>query len=99
MRSDTDVGIFRVVLFCGRAKTGGAQSLVSDFDTPAYKIVSFRAGIEQENWQLTVFIDNMFDELIIYDYGGTMKLDLYDGAPFSTVGRPRTIGVSLRFNF
>ncbi|MBW2366416.1 MAG: TonB-dependent receptor [Deltaproteobacteria bacterium] len=74
-----------------------AESLLSDFDTPAYEIVNFRAGIEQENWQLTVFVDNMFDEHIIYDYGA--EVDLYDGAPQSTVGRPRTIGVSLRFAF
>ena len=54
-----------------------ALNLSSDFDTPEYEIVNVRAGIEQENWQLTVFVDNMLDEHIKYMYGGELATDLF----------------------
>jgi len=73
-------------------------TLGSDIDTPAYEIVNFRVGIEKENWQLTLFVDNMFDEKVAYWYLPDTT-DLYSGASTSAYGSPRTIGVSLRFNF
>ncbi len=81
--------------------TGSARALFlsSGIKTPSYEVVNFSAGIEKENWQLTVFVNNVFDEHIIYDFGGTQTTDLFNDVPLSIVGRPRTIGVSLRFNF
>jgi len=80
--------------------TGDAHALLTaDHFTPSYQIVNFRAGVERENWQLTVFVNNMFDEYIMYWDGGTYDTDLYIGTSVNTVGRPRTIGVSFKYNF
>ena len=75
-----------------------ANDLGSDVKIPAYEIVNFRAGIERENWQLTLFVDNMLDEQInLGNVTGTA--DLYSGNPINVYGRSRTIGVTLKYSF
>ncbi|MBW2366587.1 MAG: TonB-dependent receptor [Deltaproteobacteria bacterium] len=75
-----------------------ANGLGSDVEIPAYEIVNFRAGVERENWQLTVFVDNALDEQInLGNVTGTT--DLFSGDSINVYGYPRTIGVSLKFNF
>jgi len=92
-----------IIGFCRAAYSyaGDAQAvfLNSGLTTPSYQIVNFRAGIEEKNWQLAVFANNIFDEYLYYQkaYAGA---DLYDGtATLNSVGRPKTIGISLKYNF
>ena len=75
-----------------------ANDLGSDVEIPEYEIVNIRAGVERENWQVAVFVNNVFDEQIsLGNVEGTQ--DLYSLDPVNVYGRPRTIGVNLKFNF
>jgi len=85
--------------YCSDAK---AQTLGYPFETPSYQFVDFKAGIEQNSWQITFFVNNLFDEAIIYERGYTPDPDIYTGSLDDldqTFSRPRTIGVTFRYNF
>jgi iron complex outermembrane receptor protein len=59
----------------------------------SYSTIDLQAGIETENWTLSVFIDNLTDE----------EAQLFFNNRFAqqrlSVNQPRTIGLNLRFNF
>ncbi len=59
----------------------------------SYNIGSLRAGIEADQWQLTVFVDNLWDER------ADLFLDTLLGDVRANVNRPRTIGVNVRAQF
>jgi iron complex outermembrane receptor protein len=67
-----------------------------DPELPAYSLVNLRAGITRESWELTVFLNNVFDERAL------LALDRERGTR-ARVGYltnpPRTGGVTLRFNY
>jgi len=75
-----------------------ANGLGSVIEIPAYEIVNFRAGVERENLQLTVFVNNALDEQInLGNVAGTT--DLFSGDLVNVYGSPMTIGVSLKYSF
>jgi len=63
---------------------------------PAYSIVNLRAGYQRPGWQLSVYLNNVFDEIAF------LALDRERGLR-ARVGyltnQPRTAGVSLRFDY
>jgi iron complex outermembrane receptor protein len=65
-------------------------------ELPAYSIVNVRAGVTRESWEVAVFLNNVTDERAL------LALDRERGAR-ARVGyltnQPRTVGVSLRFNY
>ncbi|HXF96919.1 MAG TPA: TonB-dependent receptor, partial [Gemmatimonadales bacterium] len=65
-------------------------------ELPAYNIVNLRAGLIRESWELSVFLNNVTDELAF------LALDRERGTR-ARVGyltnQPRTGGVALRFNY
>ncbi|MBW2368384.1 MAG: TonB-dependent receptor [Deltaproteobacteria bacterium] len=65
---------------------------------PSYDIVNARLGIETDRWSISVFADNLFDEFIIHRYAERLPTAT-DPATSYVIGRPRTIGLNLRFNF
>ena len=63
---------------------------------PAYSIVNLRAGFSRQSWQLSVYLNNVLDETAL------LALDRERGLR-ARVGyltnQPRTVGVSLRFDY
>ncbi|MBW2369643.1 MAG: TonB-dependent receptor [Deltaproteobacteria bacterium] len=80
----------------GDAITWLEPSLVSTI--PAYDVVSTRLGIETDRWSLALFVDNLFDEFIIYKDSVNVQPPSNPLREYS-MGRPRTIGINLKFNF
>jgi hypothetical protein len=61
--------------------------------TDAYTNLKLTLGVEGYNWGLTFTADNLQNkrqEIAVYDFYGDQ---------YTTLGRPKTIGVNLRFNF
>ena len=62
-----------------------------------YAIVDLRAGVEADNWEVSLFVENVFDERAITHIfeDGTFRLD--PGQNF--LEKPRTLGVMLSKDF
>jgi iron complex outermembrane receptor protein len=85
--------------FVSNLPFGGATGLdatVLDLELDAYTIVNLNAGVEGENWGLTVFVNNVTDENanLAFDRerGGRARLAFH-------TNQPRTVGVTLRRSF
>lgn len=64
-----------------------------------YTKVDLRLGVEHENWALSIFADNVFDEDINFGTrNGATAIDVVTGDLSFRQGPPRTIGVNLRLN-
>jgi len=72
--------------------------LVNPITVESYNIVDARIGIESDRWGVTLFVDNLTDEFITLDKSREEPPTPWVGQ-YWTVGRPRTIGVNVRFNF
>jgi len=63
---------------------------------PAYNLVNVRAGVRRQSWELSVYLNNVLDEI------AWLGLDRERGTR-ARVGyltnQPRTVGVSLRFDY
>jgi len=71
--------------------------LINPITVESYQIVNARWGIEAERWSAALFVNNLMDEFITYDKARPGD-DFWVGQVW-TVGRPRTIGVTVRFNW
>jgi len=71
------------------------------FDSmPSYTVWNLTTGLEREQWSLFAYVDNVFDEKYIVA-SSTFELGPVDD-PISRqhyYGRPRTFGVSVRYDF
>jgi len=72
--------------------------LVNPIIVESYNIVNARLGIESDRWGVTLFAENLFDEFITLDKSREEPPTPWVGTTWA-VGRPRTIGISVRFNF
>ncbi|MFK5894363.1 MAG: TonB-dependent receptor [Pseudomonadota bacterium] len=64
----------------------------------SYSIANFRIGAELENTTISLYINNLTDE--IADFGNKPPLALdTPGLKRSSINRPRTIGVEMRYYF
>jgi iron complex outermembrane receptor protein len=74
----------------------GLELTEVDLELDPYTIVNFNAGVEGENWGLTLFVNNAFDENanLAFDRerGGRARLGFH-------TTQPRTVGVTLRRSF
>ena len=67
----------------------------------AYTLVNLSTGIEKDNWTLSLFVNNLFDERAVVNsadpgYGGLPNLERPPGHAWTTTtNRPRFFG--LRF--
>jgi iron complex outermembrane receptor protein len=65
-------------------------------ELPAYSIVNLRVGLTRQSWQLSLYLNNVLDEIAF------LALDRERGTR-ARVGyltnQPRTVGVSLRFDY
>ena len=68
------------------------------------KFASLRAGMSLKGWDLSLFVDNLFDTRTITNYLSSV-VDPYYGGPGNPPGpmftnftyRPRTIGITASF--
>jgi outer membrane receptor protein involved in Fe transport len=65
---------------------GPARATLMD----GYTLVSARIGVRKDNWTLSLFGTNLTDEHVVNNV---------NGLAYETVGRPRTIGVSIAADF
>jgi iron complex outermembrane receptor protein len=104
-RSTFDVAAMPAFFQAAASYTGSRWNDLEVTNVPArqnmdsYTLVNLSAGIEKENWTLTFFVNNLFDEraeIDIFDpgYGGLPNLERPPGHAWTTVtNRPRTFGI------
>jgi iron complex outermembrane recepter protein len=83
----------------GDYRRNGPRSFTLDFPglrSEAHDFVGLRAGLRTDSWQLTAFVDNLFNERQPEDI-----FSLFNGAVDMArqPNRPRTYGVEARFDF
>ena len=78
----------------GGAPPGASTTL--DLELDPYTIVNFNAGVQNEEWGLTFFVNNAFDENANLGFdrerGGRARLAFH-------TNQPRTVGVTVRRAF
>lgn len=91
-------GIVNMNSFAGDTIGGPLTQAIFTFDPelPAYSLVNLRAGLTGDTWEVAVFLNNVTDERAF------LALDRERGTR-ARVGyltnQPRTLGVSLRFDY
>jgi iron complex outermembrane receptor protein len=74
----------------------GAEVTTVDLELDAYTLINLNAGIQNDDWGLTFFVNNVADENVNLSFdrerGGRARL------AFAT-NQPRTIGITVRRNF
>jgi len=91
-------GIVNMNSFAGDTIGGPLTQATFTFDPklPSYSLMNLRAGLTRDTWQVAVFLNNVTDERAF------LALDRERGLR-ARVGyltnQPRTMGVSLRFNY
>ena len=83
----------------GDYRRNGPRSFTLDFPglrSESHDFVGLRAGLRTDSWQLTAFVDNLFNERQPEDI-----FSLFNGAVDMArqPNRPRTYGVEARFDF
>jgi len=104
-RSNFEVASMPSFFQAAVAYTGARWNDLDTLNVPArqemddYTLVNLSAGIEKDNWTLTFFINNAFDERAEIDivdpgYGGLPNLQRPPGHAWTTVtNRPRSFGI------
>jgi outer membrane receptor protein involved in Fe transport len=88
--------------YTGRRFTGFRPFLVNGApnsiynNLPPYDLVNLRVGINQEQWRLSLFVDNLFDERPIMQQ---QNLTSPPPATLRVTSRPRTFGATINRNF
>jgi len=87
-------GVFAHGLTFGNLNGSEVTSL--DLELPSYDVVNLNVGFEAENWDVTFYVSNLFDEnaLLSFDRerGGRARLA-------HRTNQPRTIGLTYRRNY
>lgn len=93
--SEWDLSVSADVSYIGKSSTEGNNRNEFNRIIGDYTLVNFRASlVNEEKWNFTLYIDNVFDELAVVDIiADTQNPDDY------TVVRPRTVGLRARFDF
>jgi iron complex outermembrane recepter protein len=95
---DQDLGTLDLLSF--GANTIGAPLTQSTFtydpELPAYDLVNIRGGLRRNNWDVALYLNNVFDERAL------LSLDRERGT-LARIGfltnQPRTFGISTRVDF
>ncbi len=74
---------------------GGLGTSFANTKVDGYGITNLRLGIGSDNWRVTAFARNLFDE----EYVGEVILAPEFGGGFVTPGNARTAGVEIQFMF
>ncbi|MCP4045971.1 MAG: TonB-dependent receptor, partial [Gammaproteobacteria bacterium] len=104
-RSNFDMGSLPGFFQASVAYTGARWNDLDTLNVPArkemdsYTLLNLSAGIEKDNWTLSLYINNLLDERAEIDigdpgYGGLSNLPRPPGHVWTTMtNRPRTIGI------
>jgi len=104
-RSNFDLGSMPAFFQAAASYTGKRWNDLDTLNVPArqqmdaYSLVNLSAGIEEESWTLSAYINNAFDERAELDigdpgYGGLSNLDRPPGHAWTTATtRPRSFGI------
>jgi outer membrane receptor protein involved in Fe transport len=104
-RSNFDVGSVPSFFQAAVAYTGSRWNDLDTLNVPArqkmedYTLVNLSGGIEKDNWTLSVYVNNLFDERAEIDisdpgYGGLSNLQRPPGHNWTTLTtRPRSFGI------
>lgn len=65
---------------------------------PAYGLVNGRVGVNYNDWEIALFVDNVLDEAANLSDIPPLALE-YPGRPRIVTNRPRTVGLEGRFKF
>ncbi len=65
---------------------------------PSYAQVNTRFGLRNDQYAITLFVDNLFNEDAVYSDNRTLAAEA-GGRPRIVRNRPRTIGIDFRANF
>jgi hypothetical protein len=71
------------------------DQLTRDLKIPSYELLGARLGVTAEDWEITLFAENLNDEFVATNRLATD--DSVAGMPQWTVMRPRTIGLNVRY--
>jgi iron complex outermembrane receptor protein len=95
---DQDLGTLNLLSF--EENTIGAPLTQSTFTydpkLPAYDVLNFRVGLRRDNWDVSVFLNNVTDERALLSFDQERGTRARIG--FLT-NQPRTFGFTARFNF
>jgi iron complex outermembrane receptor protein len=96
--ADPDLGTLDLTSFGDLAIGGPLTQTTFRYDPilPAYSILNLRAGLRRSQWDVAVYANNLTDE------NARLSFDRERGTRariFYLVNQPRTIGVTLGFNF
>jgi len=65
---------------------------------PSYSLVNLKAGVEVDKWEVSLFLDNVFDEQANLSDVPSQAIEL-PGRPRIAINRPRSVGVDARVKF
>jgi iron complex outermembrane receptor protein len=65
---------------------------------PSYSLVNLKAGVDVRAWELSLFVDNLFDQQANLADVPSQAIEL-PGRPRIAINRPRTLGVDARTRF
>jgi iron complex outermembrane receptor protein len=96
--ADPDLGTLDLLSFGANTIGGPLTQATLHYDPilPAYNLLNLRVGMRRENWDLALYANNLTDE------NARLGFDRERGTRariFYLVNQPRTIGVTLGFNF
>jgi iron complex outermembrane receptor protein len=86
------------VFSAGRPFAGmtGDEIYTAETELDSYDLVNFSAGLNYASWDVTVYVNNLTDELVLLSFdkerGGTARVG-------HRVNQPRTYGLTARYNF
>ncbi|MGB8603297.1 MAG: TonB-dependent receptor, partial [Rhizomicrobium sp.] len=74
------------------------KSAYSRFFMPAYGTVDLRAGVEYQDWKISLYAKNVFDQ-VGFTYGQSRNVATRSGNYDASIIAPRTVGLSVTRNF
>lgn len=82
--------------------TGDSMSAVDDSDPlrsrDSYTLANLKLGMIENRWELSLFVNNLFDEEANYGVALPMGVET-PGRPRIAINRPRTMGIEARYEF
>jgi iron complex outermembrane receptor protein len=95
---DEDLGTLDLQSFGANSIGGPLTASVFTYDPrlPAYDLVNLRAGVRRDTWDVSFFVNNVFDELALLSFDQERGTRARIGF---LINQPRTFGISTRVDF
>jgi iron complex outermembrane receptor protein len=95
---DEDLGTLDLQSFGANSIGGPLTASVFTYDPrlPAYDLVNLRVGVRRHRWDVSFFVNNVFDELALLSFDQERGTRARIGF---LINQPRTFGISTRLDF